>query len=148
MLLQRQYDGDGAVSHVVVKHTGASAEQNFSNRLVEQAVVDGWMSIDGDHLTVKTDGEPLVYDLKRTPGYYCTSTGERIPVSAIAWASAQRGVLARKEALRWLEAKGLPATDYEVTNAYECVLCDEHHDKFRAVIGPKGQVMAAHKLEG
>lgn len=147
MLLKRIYADDGSVSAVEIKHTGTNPEQNFSHRLVEQAIVEGWASLDGDRLTLRGQPEDLAYTVRRSPGYYCTSTGERIPVSAMAWASPQRGTLARKEALAWLAARGKAATDYEVTNAYECVLDEAQHARFRAVTDPKGRIVGAHLLE-
>lgn len=133
MLMQKQYNKAGKCTHVVVKHTGANAEQNFSHRVVEDGVADGWIEVGPDHLTIQTDDEPLRYTLKRTPGYYCTSSGERIPISAMAWASPRRGDLARREALVWLAKAGKAATDYEVTNAYECVLNNKQHNQFAII---------------
>lgn len=130
MLMQRQYDKAGKCTHVVVKHTGTTAAQNFSHRMVENGVADGWITLSDTHLHIQTDGDPLRYAIKRTPGYYCVSTGERIPVSAMAWASPRRGELASREARMWLATRGKAANDYEVTNAYECVLGDEQHAQF------------------
>jgi hypothetical protein len=131
MLMQRQYNEAEKCTHVRILHTGTSAEQNFSHRLVENAVADGWMEVGPDHLTIKTDGEPLRYALKRTPGYYCVSTGARIPISAMAWASVRRGELAQREAHAWLTKNGKALSDYEVTNAYECVLDAGQHAQFK-----------------
>lgn len=147
MLLKRKFDEARRCTHVLVKHTGASARQNFSHRLVEQALVDGWMQIQGDTLVIRAEPEDLTFRLLRTPGYYCSSSGDRIPVSTLAWSSPQRGVLARREALAWLATNGKAEHDYEVTNAYDCVLCEEQHEKFGAVAGPKGQIVAAHRLQ-
>lgn len=148
MMLRKQYDKAGKCTHVTVKHTGSSPEQNFSHRVVEDGVADGWIAVSPSQLVIKTDGEPLRYALKRTPGYYCLSTGERIPVSAMAWASPRRGELASREARDWLSKAGKAPTDYEVTNAYECVLAPEQHDRFRAVLDAKGRVVGNHTLEG
>lgn len=140
-------------THVEVRHTGSRAEQNFSRRLVEQAVLAGLMRIEGDRLYLKTapDEDDLSFALKRTPGYYQTSTGERIPISEMAMTRMLRtgmGDLTRAEAVAWLAARGAPQTDYEVTNAYECVLDEAQHAKYRAVPDAKGRRVAAHKLEG
>jgi hypothetical protein len=148
MLMQRKYAKDGVtVTHVLVKHTGVSAEQNFSHRLVEDGMAAGWIAITDDKLKMLAQPERLVYTLKREPGYYCISTGERIPVSARSWASANRGTLARAEAQAWLKSKRLKDTDYEVTNAYECVLDAGQHDKFHAVVDAKGRITGNHTLE-
>lgn len=131
MLMQRQYDKAGKCTHVIVKHTGTDEAQNFSHRVVEGGIADGWIEVGEDYLQIKTDGEPLRYRLNRTPGYYCVSTGERIPISAMAWASPRRGELASREARTWLAKAGKEPTDYEVTNAYECVLDADQHAQFK-----------------
>lgn len=155
MLMQRQYNGAGKCTHVLVKHSGTEPEQNFSRRLVLQAVTDGWMKIDGapgsQTLTIKAEPEDLFYAVKRQPGYYCISTGERIPVDDLAWSQMlQTGVgdLSRQQALAWLASKGKAATDYEVTMAYECVLGAAQHEKFRAVAAVSGNLVAAYMQEG
>lgn len=130
MELKRKYGPRGDVVGVEVRHTGANPEQNFSHRLIEQGMADGWVTMVGGTLRMKADPEDLVYDLLREPGYYCKSTGEQIPVSARAWGSLNRGTLASIEARAWLRGKGLDERDYEVTNAYECVLSSEQHAKF------------------
>lgn len=134
------------VTHVEVLDTGASPEQNFSHRLVEDGISQGWISLAPGTLTVRAVPEHLSYSVMREPGYYCKSTGQRIPITATAWASSRRGVLARAEAQRWLAANGKDAADYEVTNAYECVLNEEQHAKFRKVADAKGRLVGAHRL--
>ena len=91
----------------------------------------------------------LVYTLLREPGYYCKSTGERIPISAAAWARAKTvaGDLSRREALNWLATRGLAEDDYEVTQAYEVELAEDAHAKYRGVPSPCGRLVAAHTLE-
>lgn len=140
MLLQKQYEKDPKtqapqrVSHVLVKHTGLKPEQNFSRRLVESALADGWMTLDGATLTMKGDPEDLVYLVKRDPGYYCVSTGERIPISQMAWTrmlATGIGDLSAREAKGWLLARGKAQNDYEVCQAYECVLDADQHDRFK-----------------
>lgn len=134
------------VTHIEVRDTGASPAQNFSHRFVEDGVAAGWITLTDATLTIKAEPEDLAFALVRRPGYYCTSTGERIPVSDTSWNSARRGELANREALRWLTALGKVLTDYEVTNAYECVLSAAQHEKFRKVPDAKGRLVGAHRL--
>ena len=150
MLLKRQHDSAGSCTGVLVKHTGLTAEQNFSRRLVSQAVAAGWMEIDGDLLTIDAKPEPLRYQLLRTPGYYCLSSGDRIPIGENAWVELLAGeaALASRERAAWLASHGMQADDYTLTLAYECVLSAEQHVKFKAVRAPSGNVVAAHTLEG
>lgn len=152
MLLKRHFanGADKAATHVEVKHSGLSPEQNFSDRLVDQAVKEGWMVVGDKTVTIKTDADPLNFALVRKPGYFCKSTGESIPVSEANWlrfrlANDQR---ASAEAKAWLAGKGLPANDYDITAAYHCVLDAKQHAKYRAV-SPGGGIpaVAAHTLE-
>lgn len=138
--------------HVLVKHTGLQAAQNFSRRLILQAVTDGWATIERNRLTMRTaaDQDDLVFTIKRDPGYYCKSTGERMPISQLAWEQllAERvGKLAYAEAQAWLKGAGKAADDYEITMAYECELAAEQHEKYRAVEIKPGIAVAAHTLE-
>lgn len=151
MLLKRHFanGADKAATHVEVKHSGRSPEQNFSDRLVDAAVKEGWMVVGEDTLTLKTEAEPLVFALKRKPGYFCKSTGEPIPVSEANWlrfrlANDQR---ASAEAKAWLAGKGLPANDYDITTAYHCVLNAKQHAKYRAVARGGLAPVADYKME-
>lgn len=149
MLLKRIHE-QGQCVGVEVKHTGLKPRQNFSHRMIEQAMAEGWVQIDGDTLTMTADPEPLRYKLLRRPGYYCTSNGERIPISELAWTRMRAtgiGDLSRKEALAWLQANKKGEGDYEVTNAYECELDPKLHAKYRGVTAPSGQLKAAHTIQ-
>lgn len=149
MKLQRQYSADGkCCTHVVVHHTGTSPEQNFSDRLVDAAVREGWIVISGEQLQVKTDGEPLRYQLLRRPGYYCKSSGEPIPVGLEAWLRfrlANDSTGSRAEALAWLAAHGKAADDYDITTAYHGVLDAAQHARHRAV--SEGGIVRAAALD-
>lgn len=158
MKLKAHYDpatlGEGKTprqTHVEVIHTGLSPEQNFDDGMIERAVSEGWVTIDGKSLTMKTDGEPLRYTIDRAPGYFCKSTGEAIPVTGSAWARfryAGDSSNSQPEARAWLAANGKESNDYDIAVAYHCTLDAGQHEHFRAVIGPKGMIVAAHTLQG
>jgi hypothetical protein len=152
MMLKREFT-NGSNTHVSVKHTGLKAEQNFSRRLVLQAVNAGWMRVAGGRLVIKTgdDEDDLEYTVNREPGYYCKSTGERMPITSLAWEqllSERVGTLAYAEAQAWLKGAGKAADDYEITMAYECVLDEALHEKYRGVQIKPGVLRAAHTVEG
>jgi hypothetical protein len=152
MLLKRLYDPatlgvagrTPACIGVRVKHTGSAPAQNFSSRLVAQAMAEGWMSINGSTLTVSAEPEDLKYSIKRAPGYYCLHSGQPIPISAPAWielASTGVGRLAAAEALAWRTTRGVLSKTspdprwphgYAVLMHYECELDPAQHKKFRA----------------
>ncbi len=135
MKLQRHYS-DGKCTHVEVIHTGTSPEQNFSDRLVDAGLAEGWVSISGDTLALKTDREPLRYKLVRKPGYFCKSSSEPIPIGVEAWLRfrlANDSSRSRAEALAWLASHGKDSSDYDITTAYHCVLDAKQHAKHRAV---------------
>lgn len=161
MLLKRQYDlgdpGNPRVTGVELRHTGIHAEQNFSARLVFQAIAEGWMTLAGDLLLLKTATATLRYAIKRSPGYYCCHDGSRIPISDVAQQERLRtgiGRLAAAEARAHLAAHGFagkkspdPANPagYQVIEHYECVLDAAQHAKYKAVPGALAPGMRAAK---
>lgn len=148
MLLKRKYDMRDPASPVVtgveLGHTGIKAEQNFSVRLVSQALAEGWMELAGDTILLHTDVGPLRYTVKRAPGYYCCHDGKRIPISEMAQHERLRsgvGRLAAQEARAYLALHGYagkPSPDaanpagYVSLEHYECVLEAAQHAKYRA----------------
>lgn len=151
MLLKRKYDlrdpANPVVTGVELRHTGIHAEQNFSVRLVSQALAEGWMEVSGDTILLHTDAGPLRYSVKRAPGYYCCHDGKRIPISEMAQHERLRsgiGRLAAAEARAYLATQGFagkaspdPANPagYLVLEHYECVLEAAQHAKYKAKPG-------------
>lgn len=161
MLLKRQYDlgepGNPRVTGVELRHTGMHAEQNFSARLVFQAIAEGWMTLAGDLLLLKTATATLRYAIKRSPGYYCCHDGSRIPISDVAQQERLRtgiGRLAAAEARAYLAERGFAGkaspdagnpAGYQVLEHYECVLDAAQHAKYKAVPGALAPSMRAAK---
>ena len=56
------------------KHTGSSAAQHFSTRLVTDGLSEGWMSIKDGKLTLHCQPDDLVYQIVRVPGKYPSKT--------------------------------------------------------------------------
>lgn len=134
-------------THVEVVHTGASPEQNFDDQLIDDGKLEGWAAVSGKKLTLKTDGEPLVYDVKRGPGYFCKSTGEDIPISQKAWYRfrfASDSTLSRPEALAWLAKHGKQPDDYGISVTYQCVLNAKQHEQFHAAVDEIGELVSAN----
>jgi len=146
MLLKRHYHpGTLQVSGVEIKHTGVSPEQNFSRRVVTAGLTEGWLRIEGDKLTLDGANGKLEYVIRRSPGYYCKSTGERIPVSDVAWTdflASGQGKLSQVEARAWLLGRGKDSSDYEITLAWECVLAPEDHEKWHCTRDVAGNVVS------
>jgi len=150
--LQKQYDAQQRVTHVKIIETGTVPEQVFSDRLVVEGLLHGWVKMDLDERTIvmKADPEDLRFELLAVPGYYCVSTGERIPISQIAWdrmRSTGQGDLSYREAQAWLKANGKGTRDYRVNNGYEVRLGDEQHQRFKAAKHVSGSLVAAYLLE-
>jgi hypothetical protein len=144
--------GEFGAMKVGVWHTGLKPEQNWSRRTVLRGMGEGWASLNADEteLTIRAEPEDLVYTVTRAPGYYCRSTGERIPISKFALEEVftqMVAVMAAREAQAWCKANGKRSNDYEVTQAYECVLREDQHERFRGVPAPSGALVAAHTLE-
>ena len=152
MEMKRHYDDAGKVVGVTVNHTGDAPEQNWDRKSVIQWCFDGWMSLSGDTITIRTmDGETLTYQVLRHPGYHCKSTGEPIPISSGAleqFFTEAVAVMAPAEARVWLAKNAKMPTDYTAARTYFCRLNDAQHDKFRAVRAASGNFVAAHTLEG
>lgn len=110
-------------------HTGVAAEQNFSVGLVTAGIEGGWISIDGDTLTLTTVEEALRYRIRRAPGRYCCHCQAQLP-DDVAGALARLHVAQRHRG----EASPDPANPagYLMTNAYECELDAEQHARWRA----------------
>lgn len=57
-----------AITHIEVKHCGD--RQNLNQGWVENGIAAGWLSIADGKISIRTDGEPLVFKIKRAPGHY------------------------------------------------------------------------------
>ncbi len=140
MLLKRIYDHADPkapkLAHIECRHSGTHAAQNFSRRLVEAAVSEGWMTLSRGKLTLHAKPEDLTYTIKRGPGHYCCHCGEKLESDATG--AGARTHIAEKHAGSESPDKQWPH-GYAVLNAYECVLNPAQHAKFRAYpIGTKG----------
>lgn len=144
---------------VEVVTSGMQPEQNFDRRrFVLKGISEGWAKLSDDEktLTVHATPEDLVFDVVRAPGYYCVSTGERIPLSKFAEEEAfnsTTATMAAGEARKWLVAKKLPLmagklANYEAPKHYACKLNAKQHEKFRAVQNVAGNWVAAQTLKG
>lgn len=123
------------VHRVSLKHSGVRAAQNFSTRLVEGGIAQGWITLGQGKLVMHTpDGEDdLEFTVERGPGYYSAFTHEPI-------ADANRVVSAGLTlGMQFVQAKhpGEKSPDasnpsgYYRLNHYECVLNAVQHKKYR-----------------
>lgn len=152
MEIKRRYDTTVTPPQLVgytVVHTGNAALQRFSHRFVQDGMAAGLVHIEGDRLTLVCEPMNLHYTVQRVPGYYCKSTGQRIPLSDMAMTEAmtrQVAILAPREARAWLLSYGLPATDYEAPKDFQCELDADQHQAMAAVLAPSGLRVAASSL--
>jgi hypothetical protein len=157
---------------VRIRETGMDPEQNLDRKsFVLKGLSEGWVSLSDDEKTLTVHGvdadgkvEDLVYEVLRTPGYYCRATGDRIPLSKFAEDEAfnsSSAPLAAAEARKWLEAHSQPlyiklpfsardprmvdVANYEAPKHYACRLNAAQHEKWRAVQN-KVNWIAAHLL--
>lgn len=101
MRLKRLYkrDDEGNVVDptpigVEVEGLGASQDQHFSPDLVETAIKQGWMVLDGDELLLVAKNGDVPYRVLRTPGYYCCHCKAALPTggqAALAHIMAEHG---------------------------------------------------------
>lgn len=64
------------LSHVEVLN--AKDDQNFSPKIVMKGMVEGWLTMAGDKITILAKPENVVYDVIRKPGAYCCHCGEEL----------------------------------------------------------------------
>jgi hypothetical protein len=115
------------VEGISVKHTGTHATQNFSRRLVDAGIAEGWMSMSRGMLTLHAEEEDLTYTILRMPGMYCCHCDAKLEDDPSG--ATGRAHLAAEHA-------GTPSPDpsnpagFRVTNAYECELDEEQHARW------------------
>ncbi|MFQ5757189.1 MAG: hypothetical protein ACE5H7_14015, partial [Acidiferrobacterales bacterium] len=74
-VLVQNDSGEYVIDHTKVIRS--SERQNFSTRLVERAVTEGWMSIGRGKIVTHTRPE-LSYKIVREPGYYCCHCNKKL----------------------------------------------------------------------
>jgi len=122
------------LSHIEIKHTGTSPEQNFSDRLVAAGLAEGWITLGKGKLVLHGKPEDLNYAVKRLPGYYCCHCRSALPdAGTIVAPGVTAGMQHVADAHSEKESPdpGNPA-GYCRINYFECVLDSAQHEKFRA----------------
>jgi hypothetical protein len=153
MLLKRHYNADGSVARLELKHTGTHPEQNFSTTLIAQWLGLGLATVSGDVLTLDTEPEPLRYTIVRKPGYYCCHSGKRLDLSPEAYGDPALAAIEARQYLKDAKLLGKASPDannpagYRRTHAYECVLDEAQHARFKAVNGALAPSMSHKKVE-
>lgn len=118
------------LDHVAVLHTGLSAEQNFSTRLVDRGIQEGWIAIRDGRLVVYGKPENLEYDILRLPGRYSCFDGSKLPDDPGDTGSEARAVIAARHAGQPSPDPAYPAGYYKL-NHYECKLNAVQQERFR-----------------
>jgi len=116
MRLKKHYheeDGSLIVAHVEILHAGP--HQCFSTGLVAQATSEGWLTIKGKQLTLKSK-PPLKYRIEREPGYYCCHCGQAL---AAGGPEAQAHVAGKHDGKKSPDPSN-PA-GYERIDYFDCV---------------------------
>lgn len=120
------------LSHIEVKHTGTTPEQNFSDRLVYTGIREGWITLSKGKLIVHGQPEDLRYTVKRGPGHYCCHCGAALEDAARFVAkdvTAGMQHVADAHPDKESPDPGNPAGYCRVL-AFECVLDSEQHTKY------------------
>lgn len=122
------------VDFLEVYHTGVSAKQNFSDRLIAQGIAEGWVSIGKGLLTVHAAPEDLTYKILRTPGYYCCHCGEQIVDAGAPSAPESAVTLGVKHVAEAHGSVKSPDSEnpsgYLWSKRYSCELLPDLHEKF------------------
>lgn len=77
--LMMDTDGAAVLDYIKILHAGP--EQRFSEGLVGGAILEGWIALKGEKITLLTKPR-VVYLIKRKPGYYCCHCGDPIDGAA------------------------------------------------------------------
>lgn len=155
MLLKRLYDtpdgwvaerdADGRVTNAPplkglrLYHTGTNPAQNFSRRMVDTGLAEGWLTLGKGLLMIDTEQETLEYTIVRTPGTYCCHCDARLEDDPSG--ASGRAHVTQAHA-------GTPSPDpsnpagFRVTSAYECTLNEAQHALWN------GQAHAARMAKG
>jgi hypothetical protein len=81
MLLKRQFNKKGEVTHLDVQiGQDVGKEWHPSDRVVFGGMAEGWLSIAGGKLTIKTgpDVDDHVFEIVAPPGVFCCHCGEKL----------------------------------------------------------------------
>ncbi len=117
------------VDHVLVKHTGTGEGQNFSTRFIDTGILEGWITMDKNKITLHTKPQNLAYTINVRPGRYCSHCGDKLPDDT-------RGLEARSHVREVHPGKKSPDPEspagYAQVNAYLCTLDKVSHAKFKA----------------
>jgi hypothetical protein len=117
---------------ISIQNTGPEPEQNFSRRVIEAGIAEGWISMGQGKITIHGVDETeapadLVYTVLHMPGTYCCHCNMKLDDDP-SGASSRAHVADRHG--------DTPSPDPQnpvgcrVTTAYECVLDPEQHARF------------------
>lgn len=124
------------IERVRVIHTGTSAEQTFSERLVRAGVAEGFMTLGKGKLILHTveDQPDLEYSIRRTPGWYCCHCGQALESANAEFAPGvsygTQHVVTQHPGIKSPDSEN--PSGYERLNGYETVLDEALHAKFNA----------------
>lgn len=126
MLMKRQFnhDSDGvptSVSHIEMQRS--TERWHASPRVVEKGIAEGWLSVGGGKLTIKTavDDQDVVYKIDRGPGHYCCEC--HAPLDGEH--SARRHVLEEHASV---PAKLIPKDNQELQDGFHALLADQEFE--------------------
>lgn len=126
------------IDHFEVKHTGNHAEQNFSEKMVQAGISEGFATVSRGKLTLHCEPEDLVYTIVRGPGYYCCYCGQAIP-DAGAFVKGEDGEESKRtvgmvhvETIHGGKVSPDPSnpSGYRRLNGYECVLDEKLQKRY------------------
>lgn len=123
------------LDYIEVKHTGVHAEQNFSERLVQDGVKRGYITLSRGVLTLHGEPEDLDYKIARTPGFYCCHCGVEIPDAGLRTPEDSSITIGTRHVRQEHGDKESPdpsnPSGYRRINHYEVVLDHGQHARYR-----------------
>lgn len=115
------------VKSLTLKHTGVHPEQNFSRRLIDGGLQEGWLSLGHGQVVLHTEQGDLHYTVNKVPGSYCCFCDAKLDDDTT-------GTSGREHVREFHEGAESPDPSnpmgFRVTNAYECTLDADEHAKW------------------
>lgn len=117
------------VKSVAIVHTGVDQKQNFSRRLIDAGVAEGWVTLSRGMITLHTEEADLAYTILHMPGRYCLHCEQHFPTDPTGSESRRHLAVTHPGAespdAQWPHG-------YKVLEGYECLLDAAQHEAWKS----------------
>jgi hypothetical protein len=79
MLLRRLFNLSGENPKISgIRILRAGPRQHFSQKIIDQGIFEGWLSMGQGRITLISEGGVVIYRIDRAPGYYCCHCQQKL----------------------------------------------------------------------